>query len=642
MSDASRLALFTRAFGLVLLSHGYYTLASHQRILDSTAVAFSVAPFHFELSPVHLPVARNILLFSGLLVFSGILARIGLLLSFAAIAYSLLLDRSLYNNHHYLLAELCVLLAVCDGSVLRWRWRWSRAAPRAPRWQLHAVQALVLTPYFYGGLAKLNPDWLFRHEPVATWAPAMLQTLDDTCGGALDAALPDEFDVITPFATFVSWGGLLFDLLVPFLLVGPSPTLRYGVAFPAALAFHACNRLWFGGLGVFPALCVVALVLFIPERTHRGEVDNIVVSSIPRPAAVEVDRKELRAVFKRACPRASPEGVEACVSYYFRFMTMTGTASLRDEYSKGAFQSGVARYLNKYLQPEPCVGGADILAHAKAYANGEIDGGEAPAPPPARRRPLLVAAAVAVGALHSLVPLRHLLLPEASRWTGEGSLWAWHMKLSAKRGWLALHVAATDADGAAREFTLVPETDPSLYADQAGHLTHEPASTLQYARHLRALFAAKGYAVASVRASSCVAVNGRPAQPLFVADADLLAHADGDYLGVFALRSGVGAFLNPWGSAAAASCDLARPQGAADDDAAAAVQRASDAAYRWLHAPLHRRAALAEWAWVGRSRVPSALADAGEACDATERDALPSWATRCSFLSAAEALWCPE
>ena len=273
------------------------------------------------------------------------------------------------------------------------------------------------------------------------------------------------------------------------------------------------------------------------------------------------------------------------MSYYFRFMTMTGTASLRDEYSKGAFQSGVARYLNKYLQPEPCVGGADILAHAKAYANGEIDGGEAPAPPPARRRPLLVAAAVAVAALHGLLPLRHLLLPEASRWTGEGSLWAWHMKLSAKRGWLALHVAATDADGAAREFTLVPETDPSLYADQAGHLTHEPASTLQYARHLRALFAAKGYAVASVRASSCVAVNGRPAQPLFVADANLLAHADGDYLGVFALRSGVGTFLHPWGSAAAAACDLARPQGAADDDAAAAVQRASDAAYRWLHAP---------------------------------------------------------
>ena len=538
--EASRLALFTRAYGLVLLSHGYYTLASHQRILDSTAVAFSVAPFHFELSPSHLPLARNILLCGGLLIFAGCFARIGLLLSFAAVAYSLLLDRSLYNNHHYLLAELCALLAVCDGSVLRWRWRWSRAAPRAPRWQLRAVQALVLTPYFYGGLAKLNPDWLFRHEPVASWAPAMLQTLDDACGGALDAALPDEFDVITPFAAFVSWGGLLFDLLVPFLLVGPSPTLRYGVAFPAALAFHACNRLWFGGLGVFPALCVVALVLFIPERTHRGE----------------------------------------------------------------------------------------------------ITGGEAPAP--ARRRPLLVAAAVAVGALHGLLPLRHLLLPEASRWTGEGSLWAWHMKLSAKRGWLALHVAATDADGAAREFTLVPETDPSLYADQAGHLTHEPASTLQYARHLRALFAAKGYAVASVRASSCVAVNGRPAQPLFLADANLLAHADGDYLGVFALRSGVGTFLHPWGSAAAAACDLARPQGAADDDAAAAVQRASDAAYRWLHAPLHRRAALAEWAWAGRSRVPSALADAGEACDATERGALPSWATRCSFLSAAEALWCPE
>ena len=161
----------------------------------------------------------------------------------------------------------------------------------------------------------------------------MLQTLDDTCGGALDAALPDEFDVITPFATFVSWGGLLFDLLVPFLLVGPSPTLRYGVAFPAALAFHACNRLWFGGLGVFPALCVVALVLFIPARTHR-ERRSTISSSARYHARRRRGRPQRLAVFKRACPEPRPRA-EACVSYYFRFMTMTGTASLRDEYSKG-------------------------------------------------------------------------------------------------------------------------------------------------------------------------------------------------------------------------------------------------------------------------------------------------------------------
>ena len=87
------------------------------------------------------------------------------------------------------------------------------------------------------------------------------------------------------------------------------------------------------------------------------------------------------------------------------------------------------------------------------------------------------------------------------------------------------------------------------------------------------------------------------------------------------------------------ACDLARPQGAADDDAAAAVQRASDAAYRWLHAPLHRRAALAEWA--GRPQPRPAPADAGEACDATERGALPK-GDALLLLSAAEALWCPE
>ena len=169
---------------------------------------------------------------------------------------------------------------------------------------------------------------------------------------------------------------------------------------------------------------------------------------------------------------------------------------------------------------------------------------------------------------------------------------------------LALHVAATDADGAAREFTLVPETDPSLYADQAGHLTHEPASTLQYARHLRALFAAKGYAVASVRASSCVAVNGRPAQPLFLADVDLLAHADGDYLGVFALRSGVAPFLSL--GLGGGGVRPARPQGAADDDAAAAVQR------------LRRRVPLAP----RRSAAPPSPSGRGSAAAACRRRSL--------------------
>ena len=257
-------------------------------------------------------------------------------------------------------------------------------------------------------------------------------------------------------------------------------------------------------------------------------------------------------------------------------------------------------------------------------------------PPP----PLLVAAAVAVAALHGLLAAP----PAAARGValdGRGSLWAWHMKLSAKRGWLALHVAATDADGAAREFTLRARDGPVSLRRPGGPPHPEPASTLQYARHLRALFAAKGYAVASVRASSCVAVNGRPAQPLFLADANLLARRRGLPRRVRAaqrrrrLPSSVGLGGGGGVGPGAAAGRGGRRRGGGG-------QRASDAAYRWLHAPLHRRAALAEWAWVGRNRrPPSALADAGEACDATERGALPSWATRCSFLSAAEALWCP-
>ena len=75
--------------------------------------------------------------------------------------------------------------------------------------------------------------------------------------------------------------------------------------------------------------------------------------------------------------------------------------------------------------------------------------------------------------------------------------------------------------------------------------------------------------------------------------------------------------------------------GAEDEEAAERLQRASDAAYRWLYAPLARRSRLLEWPWQGRSRMPAAY---GQQAEATAAD----WLSRCSFLQAVDALWCPD
>ncbi|KOO27031.1 hypothetical protein Ctob_002855 [Chrysochromulina tobinii] len=161
--------------------------------------------------------------------------------------------------------ELCALLLAADERCLAWPLRSRRAV--LPYWQLLSLQLLVLTPYFYGGLAKLNRSWLLDAEPVRTWADEMLGSMDDASGGHVAQALEHlargatDAELLTAFAFFVSYAGLLIDLLVPLALLHRARWLRCSAAL-VALGFHACNRLWFG-LGVFPYLCVLGLSLFL-------------------------------------------------------------------------------------------------------------------------------------------------------------------------------------------------------------------------------------------------------------------------------------------------------------------------------------------------------------------------------------------
>ena len=297
----------------------------------------------------------------------------------------------------------------------------------------------------------------------------------------------------------------------------------------------------------------------------------------------------------------------------------------------------------------------------------------ATSPPPSPRRwarRLLTLLAVP----HMLIPLRHLVLFQGSKsslWTDEGHLYAWHMKLVERKGSLVLTVQTAGAaphheEEAAtpRTFHLVPETDTALHPDQAGELAHNPTMLLQYASFLREAFALRGYANASISAtSSCVAVNGRPAQPLYLPHANLPDHLQ-EYTSLTADLtgySGVGRFLVPWAyaspslvtrllgggsgnlaavAAGAVPCDVEAPP-------PESLQRESDHNYRWLYRPLFfSRPAKADWpfsptlGW--RSRLPE---EAGSCSTEEEEEAPPAWATACSFVHAAGAhggIWCPD
>jgi hypothetical protein len=215
-------------------------------------------------------------------VMAGLFYRTSALVFFLGFTYVFLLDQARYLNHFYLIsliAFLLVFLPVHRALSLDARRRPELRSGTAPAWALWLVQAQVGIPYFYGGLAKLNGDWL-RAEPIRSWL----------------ASRPD-FPVIGRFFTdewmvqAFAYGGLLLDLLiVPFLLW--RRTRPY--AFAVGLLFHATNALLFR-IGIFPWMMMAATTVFfdpdwprrvglLPARRPRAGRDPGRRAATARPA----------------------------------------------------------------------------------------------------------------------------------------------------------------------------------------------------------------------------------------------------------------------------------------------------------------------------------------------------------------------
>ena len=83
-----------------------------------------------------------------------------------------------YNNHYVLMTHLFFSAMFVDWGAAFSLEAWFRRAvlrvarpghPKVPAWQLGVLQALFCLPYFWGGVAKLNRDWLLRAQPVTGW-----------------------------------------------------------------------------------------------------------------------------------------------------------------------------------------------------------------------------------------------------------------------------------------------------------------------------------------------------------------------------------------------------------------------------------------------------------------------------------------
>ncbi|NIV28323.1 MAG: HTTM domain-containing protein [Anaerolineae bacterium] len=115
----------------------------------------------------------------ALFIALGLFYRLNVALFFLAFSYTFLLEEARYLNHFYLVSIFSFILIFVPAH----RWLsldaliWPRIrSSTVPTWTLWLVGAQIGIPYFFGGVAKLNGDWL-RGAPMdlpVAWQPHQL------------------------------------------------------------------------------------------------------------------------------------------------------------------------------------------------------------------------------------------------------------------------------------------------------------------------------------------------------------------------------------------------------------------------------------------------------------------------------------
>ena len=259
--DISFLVFFRIVFGGIMVweVYRYFTRGWITRYFVEPALTFSyygfswVKPWPGQGMYIHF----FVLGVAAFCLMMGLFYRIAAPVFFLTFTYTFLLDQTRYLNHLYLICLIGLLMcflpaerAFSVDALLRRKIR----SDVVPAWTLWLLRAQVGIPYFFGGIAKLNSDWIRGGEPMRTW----LQPLTKM------PALGHLFAADWVVYSFVI-GGLLLDLLVvPLLLWRRTRPF----AFAAAVLFNLINAVIFE-IGIFPWLMLGSLFIYFPPDLLR-------------------------------------------------------------------------------------------------------------------------------------------------------------------------------------------------------------------------------------------------------------------------------------------------------------------------------------------------------------------------------------
>ena len=153
-----------------------------------------------------------------------------------AYGYFFSLDALYYNNHYYLIFLIGFLMVFVNADAAFTPLK-SKRKDFISNWNYLIFQIQIAIVFFYGGLSKLSSDWIN--------------------GNIISNITESE-----TLNQILNYGGLAFDLLIPFVLL--SQKFRW-YAIIAVILFNISNHFLFDDIASFPFLMIAAMLLFIAE-----------------------------------------------------------------------------------------------------------------------------------------------------------------------------------------------------------------------------------------------------------------------------------------------------------------------------------------------------------------------------------------
>ena len=195
----------------------------------------------------------------------GVFYRFSSIVFAAGFCLIFLLDKATYQNHYYFVCLLSMLLVICPAHrAISFDQLRLKDQGWVPRWSVWILRFQIGLVYFFGGIAKMNADWVAGFP--------MRHVLQGKQAHPLIGAFCDQEWFVSAFV----WSGLLFDLLIVGVLLFRKTRL---LGFVLCLVFHLLNASLFR-IGIFPWLMILVTTIFFQPDWPRKIFSSILPAEV--------------------------------------------------------------------------------------------------------------------------------------------------------------------------------------------------------------------------------------------------------------------------------------------------------------------------------------------------------------------------